>query len=179
MDHPLGIWKRYVDDTFVIQDSQCKNKFLPHINSIDKTLQFTAENTRLDGTMPFLDITLTPMPEVTLTIGVYRKPIHTNQYLQWDSHHQIAIKDSVINTLMHRAKTVCSTPELFKKEIQHLKGALSKCKYPRRTFNRINNRNQKHIPNATNNRKPTKMYESHGHIIYTVPGGSIKTICNK
>ena len=46
------------------------------------------------------------------------------------SHHNLAAKYSVIGTLTHRAKTVCTGPELFSKEIQHLREALSKCKYP-------------------------------------------------
>ena len=35
-ESPQKLWKRYVDDTFIIQDPQHKDKFLPHINSIDK-----------------------------------------------------------------------------------------------------------------------------------------------
>ena len=31
--------------------------------------------------------------------------MHTDQYLQWDSHHNIAAKYSVISTLTHRGKT--------------------------------------------------------------------------
>ena len=41
----------------------------------------------------------------SLSTSIYRKPTHTNQYLQWDSHHFIANKISVINSLLHRAKT--------------------------------------------------------------------------
>ena len=43
-----------------------------------------------------------------LSITVYRKPTHMDQYLQWDGHHHLSAKFSVINTLTHRDKTVCS-----------------------------------------------------------------------
>ena len=42
--------------------------------------------------------------------------LHTDQYLQWDSHHHLSAKFSVIQTLSHRASTMCSNPELLQKE---------------------------------------------------------------
>ena len=39
-----------------------------------------------------------------MSITVYRKPTHRDQYLQWDSYHNLSAKFSVINTLLHRAK---------------------------------------------------------------------------
>ena len=45
-----------------------------------------------------------------LNTSVYRKVTHTDQYLHWDSHHAISSKYSVVGTLFHRARTVCSTP---------------------------------------------------------------------
>ena len=40
-------------------------------------------------------------------------------------------KFSVIHTLSHRAKTVCSKPKLLQQEMDHLRKALTKCKYPK------------------------------------------------
>ena len=34
-EYPPRIWKRYVDDTFVVIDSAKKKKFLEHINNMD------------------------------------------------------------------------------------------------------------------------------------------------
>ena len=72
-------------------------------------------NKKKGGSVPFLDILVTPQEDGTLTSKVYRKPTHTDQYLQWDSHHNLACKYSVINTLTHRAKAVCSNSHLLKK----------------------------------------------------------------
>ena len=61
---------------------------------------------------PFLDILVTPQSDGTFTTKVYRKTTHTDLYLQWDSNHSLASKYSVIITLTHRAKTICSIAEL-------------------------------------------------------------------
>ena len=39
--HPPRIWKRYVDNTFVLQDKAHKEEFLQHINTVDPSIQFT------------------------------------------------------------------------------------------------------------------------------------------
>ena len=72
-----------------------------------------------------------------LSSTVYRKPTHTDLYLQWDSHHTLPSKYSVIGTLLHRAKTICSNPKMLKQEEDHLYRALTKCKYPAQALNRI------------------------------------------
>ena len=70
-----------------------------------------------DSSIPFLDLLVTPKVDGTFTTKVYRKPTHTDQYLQWDSNHNLASKYSVINTLSHRARTLCSTSELINYEL--------------------------------------------------------------
>ena len=66
--------------------------------------------------------------------------MHTEQFLQWDSHHHLSAKFSVINTLSHRAKTVCSRPELLQQEMDHLREALIKCKYPKWALDQVEKR---------------------------------------
>ena len=105
-----------MDDTFVIHKEANKQGFLQHINSVDPAIKFTVEDNKEDGSIPFLDTIVKPEVDGSLSITVYRKPTHTDQYLQWDSHHNLSAKFSVINTLSHRAQTVCSNPELLKQE---------------------------------------------------------------
>ena len=127
--NPPTLWKRFVDDTFVVIKKCHQEEFFHHINSLEDTMQFTAENTQADGTLPFLDVLVIPQPDGSLSTAVYRKPTHTNQYLQWDSHHSISAKYSVISTLFHRAKEVCSTKQHLEEEQDHIKQALAACKY--------------------------------------------------
>ena len=88
------------------------------------------------GPFLFLDTLVMPQADNSLSITVYCKPTHTDQYLQWNSHHNLFTKYSVIGTLTHRSKTVCTRPELFQKQLLHLKEALVKCKYPHWAINR-------------------------------------------
>ena len=135
--HPPYLWKRFVDDTFTILQSSQRDGFLEYLNSIDQHIQFTAEDQREDGAMPFLGILVTPGRDGSLSTSVYRKPTHTDLYLQWDSHHTLTAKYSVTGTLQHRANTICSNTQLLHKEDQHLKNALKNCKYPTWALNRI------------------------------------------
>ena len=91
-------------DTFVIQQQAQKQAFLDHINSIDPIIMFTVEGHQQNGAIPFLDTLVTPEADNSLSITMYCKPIHTDQYLQWDSHHNLSTKFSVIGTLTHRSK---------------------------------------------------------------------------
>ena len=92
--------------------------------------------------MPSLDTLVTPTSDPSLSIKVYRKPSHTDLYLQQDSHHTIAAKYTVVNTLHHRAKDVCSNQQLLKDEEEHLQKVLTENKYPRWALNRGENENQ-------------------------------------
>ena len=58
--HPPRIWKRYVDDTFVLQDHAHKEEFLQHLNSVDPSIKFTVEEAKEDGSIPFLDTIIRP-----------------------------------------------------------------------------------------------------------------------
>ena len=98
------------------------------------------EDNKEDGSIPLLDTIVKPEADGTLSITVYRKPTHTDQYLQWDSHHHLSAKFSVIHTLFHRASTVCSKPELLQQEKDHLRKALTKCKYPKWALDKVEKR---------------------------------------
>ena len=121
---------------YIIQRTS-KESFLKHLNSIDDNIHFTCEEPNEDGSIAFLDMLITPDENGRLNTSVYRKETHTDQYLHWDSHHSIASKYSVVGTLFHRARTVCSTPGALQKEENHLHQSLKNCKYPDWAINRV------------------------------------------
>ena len=41
--HPPNIWKRYVDDTFVVQLMSQREEFFHHINQVDTSIKFTMQ----------------------------------------------------------------------------------------------------------------------------------------
>ena len=180
--HPPYLWKRFVDDTFTILQSSQKDGFLEHLNSVDPHIQFTAEDLRCDGAMPFLDILVTPGRDGSLNTSVYRKPTHTDLYLQWDSHHTLTSKYCVIGTLQHRAQTICSNPQLLQKEEEHLKNALMNCKYPTWALNRIQMKTKKKDSDqVTANRTSTNNQKSSYIVVLYCSGlsESIKNIGRK
>ena len=83
--------------------------------SVDPAIKFTVEDNNEHWAILFLETIVKPEADGKLSITVYSKPTNTDQYLQWDSHHHLSAKYSVINTLTHRAKTVCNKPELLQK----------------------------------------------------------------
>ena len=158
--HPPSLWLRFVDDTFVINQAQHSDNLLQHINNQDPSIQFTVEPTQ-QGSLPFLDTLVTINQDNTLSTSVYRKPTHTDQYLHWDSNHHITAKQSVFNTLTHRAKVVSSTQENLNKELQHIRSALEQCHFPPWALNlwteRLNNPQQhSNTSNTYNNPEATK-----------------------
>ena len=98
------------------------------------------ENNKEDGAIPFSDTIVKPETNGMLSTTVYRKPTNMDQYLQWDSYHHLSAKDSVISTLTHKAKTVCSNPDLLLKEIEHLRKARTNCKYPKTALDKVKKR---------------------------------------
>ena len=95
------------------------------------------EDNKEDGSIPFLDTIVKPEADGTLSITVYRKPTHADQYLQWDNHHHLSAELSFIYTLFHRVTTVCSKPELLQQEKDYLRKALTKCKYPKWALDKV------------------------------------------
>ena len=65
-----ALWKRYVDDTFTIIKKVNRSSFLDNLNSIHPNIKFSSEETRSDGSMPFLDILITPKEDGSLTTSV-------------------------------------------------------------------------------------------------------------
>ena len=64
------------------------------------------------------------------------KPNHTDQYLQFESHHPLIPKLGVIRTLFYRANTIISDPVQIDKEKEHITSALHKCGYPNWAFHK-------------------------------------------
>ena len=75
-------------------------------------------------------------------------------------------KYSVIGTLTHRAKVVCTTSELLKEELKHLRGDLGNCKYPswaiKRVQNKVLNNNWDYTGGINNNTNNSTSGENSG-----------------
>ena len=79
------IWKCYVDECFCIIKKNGVTAFHDTLNSIDTNTSFTIEQ-ECNGKISFLD-TLVSRSNGAVSVDVYRKPTHTDRYLDFNSHH--------------------------------------------------------------------------------------------
>ena len=141
---------------------------------MDPAIKFTVEENQENGAIPFLATLVTSLADNSLSFKVYQKPTYTDQYLQWDSHHSLSAKYSVIVTLTHRANVVCTNSELLQGEINHLRRALGKCNYPTWAIKRVqqkvlnnnwedtSNNNSTNTSNTGNNNNSSKINNNRG-----------------
>ena len=131
---PIKDWKRYVDDVFSIIPKGNRDNLLQYLNSIDPHIKFTIEQPNAEGGIPFLDTFPKPQGE-NIAVAVYRKPTHTDRYLDFNSSHPVSAKRAVVRALMDRAENVCSDPEILANEIDHLSKVLHYNNYPQWMIN--------------------------------------------
>ncbi len=92
------LWKRYVDDTFVILDTDKLSDFHIALNNALPGIQFTLDKEK-DSNLPFLDILIHRLPTGTLETSVYRKSPHSDVVLNFHSNSPASHKRSYIKTL--------------------------------------------------------------------------------
>ena len=51
-----------------------------------------------------------------ISVLVYKKPTHTDQYLQYSSHHQTSCMESVISSLFNRAYSITTKKMTYTKK---------------------------------------------------------------
>ena len=86
-----SVWFRYVDDTFVKIDRNAVDDFTSHINGLDLHIKFTSES-EADNKLAFLDTLAARKSDGIIKITVYRKATHTDQLVDFNSHHPWSIR---------------------------------------------------------------------------------------
>ncbi|XP_053406480.1 uncharacterized protein LOC128559257 [Mercenaria mercenaria] len=187
---PPSLWIRYVDDTMTKIHEYDIDQFTEHLNSIDPHIKFTSEQEE-DGKIPFLDTCIHVEDDGSTRVTVYRKPTHTDQYLNFNSNHHLEHKRSVVRTLLHRANTLVTNESDKKKEIEHVKTALRANGYPEWIFQLPNKKSQqdKTQNSATKERRVNvgmpyirgtsevlvRVFKNHGVNMFHKPYNSIRS----
>ena len=85
--HPPNpkVWEGFVDDVYSIIKRTHFENFFDHINNFYQNIKFTMEE-ESNGELAFLDLLL-KRKNGKISVLVYRKPTHTDQYLYYGSHH--------------------------------------------------------------------------------------------
>ncbi|XP_073227542.1 uncharacterized protein [Porites lutea] len=123
------LYKRYVDDTLArIPSVDVAAEFLSTLNGLHPSLTFTME-LPVDNKIPFIGIEIV-MNGTKLETQVYRKPTNTGLLLHFQSHTDKRYKDSLLQTMIHRAYSLSSTTEAFNAECAKLRSIFSRLDYP-------------------------------------------------
>ena len=65
-----------------------------------------------------------------LVTKIYRKPTHTQQYINWNSNHPKNMLLGVLKGLIHRAHVICDLKEDLLEELDLLKNVFIRNGYP-------------------------------------------------
>ena len=116
LDCRPSLRKRYVDDILEKLKSGQLDNLTSHLNTDDVTnnIKFTHEEEN-DHMMPLLDTLVVRKPDGHVKILVYRKKTHTDQYLNFDSHHPLHQNLGVIRILLDRCNNILTDESEFQK----------------------------------------------------------------
>ena len=141
--HPPKAWERFVEDIYSTLKRMQLESFFHHINNFHQNIKFTMEE-ESNGELAFLD-TLLKRNNGEISVLVYRKPIHTDQYLHYSSHHQTSCKESVVSLLFNRAYSIFKNKDDLNKENARIKQVLKENEYHESILSKI-------LKRITNNR---------------------------
>ena len=150
------LWYRYVDDILEVAKKDKVIELTDHLNSITPSIQFTVKVEDSDPKdhkhLPVFDLDIKRSEDGSTKFSVYQKTTHTDQYLNFSSHHPIHQKLGVIRTLYDRAVSLTTSEEDKKAELKKINGALRLCGYLDWTFEKV----LKQINNRDDNKKKKK-----------------------
>ena len=89
-----------------------------------------------DNCISFLYISNTRDQIGTLDANIYRKPIHSERYLNFKSEHPLEHKSAVVNALTHRANLLIRDENKKRMELKHIQNVLTLKGYPNWLLNR-------------------------------------------
>ena len=143
--------------------------FFHHINNFHQNIKFTMEE-ESNRELAFLD-TLLKRNNGKVPVLVNRKTIHTDQYLNYSSHHQTSCKESVVSSLFNRVYSIITNKDDLHKENMRIKQVLKENGYQEsiisEVFKRITNNHS--LPQAQQLTQATKIQEEKIRMSISLP----------
>ena len=84
----------------------------------------------IDNSLPMLDLKLTEN-ENRIERDIYHKSTHTDQNLQWTSHHPVQQKLGIVRTSLYWVNTLISDEGRSERVKDKVIGGLRNCGYPK------------------------------------------------
>ena len=91
-------------------------KFFHHIKNMHQNINVTMEAEN-NGELAFFDIFL-KQNNGKISVLVYKKPTHSDQYLSYSSHHQTSSKGIVVSSLFSGAYSIITNKDDLKMTIK-------------------------------------------------------------
>ena len=129
-----------------------------------------------NGELAFLD-TLLKRNNGEISVLVYRKPTHTDQYLHYSSHHQTSCKESVVSSLFNRAYSIITNKDDLHKENARIKQVLKENGYQESIINKIFKRitNNHSLPQSQRLTQATDIQEEEIRMSINLPYVEVNT----
>ena len=123
--HLLNVWE---------QCTQLES-FFHHINTLHQNIKFKVEK-KSDRELAFLS-TFLKWNKWKISVLVYKKPVHTDQYLHYSSHHQAGCKESVVSSLFNREYSIITNEDDLTKKNARTNQVLKENGYQERIISKI------------------------------------------
>ena len=164
-----SLYYRYVDDIFMMMNATKReiSLFIKFMNKLEPSIKFNLEM-QIDNKLNFLDVMIERV-NLDLITYVYRKPTDTGLYLKWTSNQPRIYKISLIKCLCNRAKRICSTENLFKKELNYYRNIFIKNGYPINVVKKIIRKFELNINNNNNDNNMNKNSQNRKRIFLSIP----------
>jgi len=148
----FGIFKRYIDDIFVlVEDETQANTLFNIIENVHRNISFEIEHPKTDGnvkSLSLLDLTIEMRTDGSIEHKYYQKPAKQNLFIHQNSHLPTQMKENIIKNEIERRKAKCSRPVDQNLEVskftEHLKARnystqfINGCKRGRRNTRQTN-----------------------------------------
>ena len=133
--HPPKVWERLIGDVCSTLKYAHLENFYHLINNLHQYIKSNIEE-ESNRKLAFLEILLRRNNE-KISILVYRKPTHTDQYLHYSSQHQTSCKESVVSSLFNRAYSIITNKDDLHKENARIKQVLKENEYQESIISKI------------------------------------------
>ena len=116
----LAVYRRYVDNKFLLfRSTEHVGKFKKYLNKQHKKSALTSAIEQY-GSLSFLDIKISRENNKLVT-SVHRKSKFSDVFTNFESFISKYYKRNLIDTLLYRGFSLCSTMEKFHQQISSLK----------------------------------------------------------
>ena len=132
---PPKVQERFVEEVYSIITRTHLENFFHQIDNLHQNIKSNMEE-ESNGEVAFLD-TLLKQNNEEISVLVYRKPTHSDQYLHYSPHHQASCKESAIVSLFNRAYSIITNKDDLHRGNARIKQVLKENGYQESIISKI------------------------------------------